>query len=155
MGGFRVRNFLCSFQGQTELSETFNKVYFTLCLESQDYCTYCTAIYGILPSDSGARHYFEFFIHHPRGLNIILFPAITAKLAGDFHNNRRSVEKRCQRFTYSFVSFILCQCYLCRNSYTASRQSAANKKNPGKLLFGAVNLPCFTCLHGEVAPLRL
>jgi hypothetical protein len=61
-------------------------------------------------------------------LNIFSFPVSTAKLIGDFYNNKRSTANSCLRFTYSFVSLMLHQYYWSCHSYSANRQSTANKK---------------------------
>jgi hypothetical protein len=63
----------------------------------------------------------------------------TAKLAGNFYNNRQSAANRCLRFACSFVSFML------RNAIGAAIHTLPvcevqrTKNNPRKLLIGAEN----------------
>ncbi len=78
--------------------------------------------------DCGAGHYFEFLLRGCLVLNIFPFPVSTAKLIGDFYNNRRSAANGYPRFAYSFVSLMLRQYYLSCDSYSANRRSTANKK---------------------------
>jgi hypothetical protein len=54
--------------------------------------------------DCGAGHCFDFLLCRRLALNIFPFLVTTAKLLGEFYNNRRSAENRCPRFAYSFVS---------------------------------------------------
>jgi hypothetical protein len=61
--------------------------------------------------DCGAGHYFEFLFRCRLVLNIFPFPVSTAKLLGDFYNNRRSAAKSYPRFAYSFVFLMLRQYY--------------------------------------------
>ncbi len=82
--------------------------------------------------DCGAGHCFDFLRRSHLALNIFPFPVTTAKLTGEFFNNRRSMANRCPRFAYSFVSFMLRQYYWSCDSYCASRRSAANKKKSAK-----------------------
>jgi hypothetical protein len=70
--------------------------------------------------------------------NIFPFPVTTAKLIGKFYNNRRSAANQCLRFAYSFVLLMLRQYYWHCDSYTANRRSAANMKNPPKILLLAL-----------------
>ncbi len=75
----------------------------------------------VLAWDYGAGHYFEFLLRCRLLLNIFMFPVSTAKLIGDFYNNRRSTANSCLRFAYSFVSLMLCQYYLSCDTYSANR----------------------------------
>jgi hypothetical protein len=88
-------------------------------------------------------------------LNIFPFPVGTAKLKGEFYNNRQSAANSYPRFAYSFVSFMLRQYYRLCDSYSANRRSAANKKNPRKLVIGAANSPRFAYMRGKCSALRL
>jgi hypothetical protein len=106
--------------------------------------------------DCGAGHYFDCFLRRRLALNIFPFPVTTAKLIGEFYNNRRSTANQCPRFVYSFVFLTLRQYYWRCNPFSANRRSAANsKKYPRKLLIGAVNLPSFAYWRSEGALLRL
>jgi hypothetical protein len=66
--------------------------------------------------------------HEDGGEEIFPFPVNTAKLIGDFYNNRRSAANSDLRFTYTFVSLMLRQYYWSRDPFSANRRSAANKK---------------------------
>ncbi len=66
----------------------------------------------VLAWDYGAGHYFEFLLCRHLVLKIFPFPVSTAKLIGDFYNNRQSAANRYPRFAYSFVSLMLQQYYL-------------------------------------------
>jgi hypothetical protein len=105
--------------------------------------------------DCGTGHYFDFLLHRRLTLNIFPFPVTTAKLIGKFYNNRRSATHGCPRFAYSFVFVMLRQYYWRCDPFSANRRSAANKKNPRKLLIGAANLLRFAYWRSEGAPLRL
>jgi hypothetical protein len=106
--------------------------------------------------DCGAGHYFDFLLCRRLTLNILPFPVTTAKLIGEFYNNRRSAAHGCPRFAYSFVFLILHQYYWHCDPFSANRQSTANgKKNPRKLLIGAANSPRFAYWRSEGAPLLL
>jgi hypothetical protein len=70
--------------------------------------------------------FFEFLIRRRFKLN--KFPVSTAKLKGDFYNNRRSATNMCSRFAYSFVSLMLRQYYWLYDLYSANRRSAAKIK---------------------------
>jgi hypothetical protein len=89
---------------------------------------YNSSIRWILASNCGAISIIWLLIRHCLVLNIIPFPVSTAKLTGEFYNNRRSVVHRCSSFTYSFASLILSQYYWCCDSYSANRRSTANMK---------------------------
>jgi hypothetical protein len=78
--------------------------------------------------DCGAGHYFQFLIRLHLVLNFFPFPVGTAKLKGEFYNNRRSAANIYPRFAYSFVSLMLRQYYWLCDSYSANRRSAANIK---------------------------
>jgi hypothetical protein len=78
--------------------------------------------------DCGAGHYFEFLICRRLVLNIFPFPVSTAKLLGDFYNNRWSAANSSPRFTYSFIFLMLRQYYWRCDSNSTNRQSAANIK---------------------------
>ncbi len=54
-----------------------------------------SANHYILALDCGAGHYFDFLIHHCQVLNIFPFAVSTAKLIGDFYNNKHSTVNRC------------------------------------------------------------
>jgi hypothetical protein len=54
--------------------------------------------------DCGAWPYFEFLIRRRLVLNTFPFPVSTAKLLGEFYNNRRTAANNYLRFAYSFVS---------------------------------------------------
>jgi hypothetical protein len=82
--------------------------------------------------DCGTGHYFDFFIHRRLALNTFLFPVTTAKLIGEFYNNRQSTAHRCLRFTYSLMSLTLHQYYWYCDSCPANRQNAANKQKSAK-----------------------
>jgi hypothetical protein len=82
----------------------------------------------VLAWDCGAGHYLQFLIRLRLVLNIFPFPVGTAKLKGEFCNNRRSAANIYLRFAYSFVSLMLRQYYWLRNSYSANRRSAVNIK---------------------------
>ncbi len=82
--------------------------------------------------DCGAGHCFDFLLCRHLAVNIFPFPVTTAKLIGEFYNNRRSAADRCPRFAYSFVSFMLHQYYWSCDSYCVSRRSAANNKKSAK-----------------------
>jgi hypothetical protein len=56
----------------------------------------------------------------------------TAKLLGNFYNNRQSAANSFLRFAYSFVFFMLHQYYWRCDLFSANRQSAANKKISAK-----------------------
>jgi hypothetical protein len=107
--------------------------------------------------DCGAGHYFEFFIRSHLALNIFPFPVNTAKLLGDFYNNRRSALNCFPRFAYSFVFLILSQyCTTGPAIRTPPRGEAQQrKKKPQKLLIGTTNSPRFADRRGERSPLRL
>jgi hypothetical protein len=85
--------------------------------------------------DCGAGHYFEFLLRRRLVLNIFPFLVSTAKLIGDFYNNRRSAANSYPHFAYFFVSLLLRQYYLSCDSYSANRRSAANKKKSLKTLY--------------------
>jgi hypothetical protein len=98
--------------------------------------------------DCGTGHYFVFLLRRGLSLNIFPFQVTTAKLIGEFCNNRRSAAHGCPRFTYSFVFHMLRHCYW-------RWRSAAKKKILRKLLIVAVNLLRFAYWRSEGAPLRL
>ncbi len=75
---------------------------------------------------------FELLFRRHLVLNIFPFQVCTAKLIGEFYNNRQSAANRCPRFAYPFVSHMLRQYYQCCDSYSANRRSAANMQNPRK-----------------------
>jgi hypothetical protein len=104
--------------------------------------------------DSGAGHYLDFLLRRRLTLNI-LFLVTTAKLIGEFYNNRRSAVHGCPRFAYSFVFLMLRQYYWRCDPFSANRRSAANKKNLRKLLIGAANSLHFAYWRSEGAPLCL
>jgi hypothetical protein len=95
--------------------------------------------------DCGAWHYFDFLLRRCLAFNIFPFPVTTAKLIGEFYNNRQSAVYGCPRFAYSFVFLMLRQYYWRCESYSANRRIAANMKNPWKSFYW-----CY-----ESAPLRL
>jgi hypothetical protein len=64
--------------------------------------------------DCGAGHHFEFLIRSHLVLNTFPFPVSTAKLLGDFFNNRRSAANSYPRFAYSFLFFFSPLC--CTNT---------------------------------------
>ncbi len=99
--------------------------------------------------DCGAGHYFELLLHRRLALNIFPFPVTIAKLIGEFYNNRQSAAHGCPRFAYSFVFVMLRQYYWRCDSFSANRWSAANNKNPRKLLIGAANSPRFAFKRRE------
>jgi hypothetical protein len=105
--------------------------------------------------DCGAGHYFQVLIRRRLVLNIFRFPVSTAKLKGDFYNNRQSAANSCPCFVYYFVSLMLRQYYWSCDSFSANMQSAANERNPQKLLSGATESPRFAYWRGEGATLRL
>jgi hypothetical protein len=114
--------------------------------------------------DCGAGHYFELLLRRRLALNIFPFLVTTAKLIGEFYNKRRSVAHGCPRFAYSFVFVMLRQYYWRCDLFSAKRRSAANKKNPRKLLIGAANLLRFAFKRRErrsannafyIAPIQL
>ncbi len=82
--------------------------------------------------DCGAGDCFHILLRCRLALNIFPFPVTTAKLIGEFYNNRRSAAHGCPRFAYSFVLLILCQYYWRCNSCAANRRSAANNKKSAK-----------------------
>jgi hypothetical protein len=47
--------------------------------------------------------FFELLLRRRLALNIFPFPVTTAKLLGNFYNNRQSAAKGFPRFAYSFV----------------------------------------------------
>jgi hypothetical protein len=59
--------------------------------------------------DCGAGHSFELLLRRRLALNIFLLPVTTAKLIGEFYNNRWSAAHGCPRFAYSFVFVMLRQ----------------------------------------------
>jgi hypothetical protein len=65
--------------------------------------------------DCGAGHYFEFLFRRRFVLNIFPFPVITAKLLGDFYNNRRSALRIVIRAS-PILSFSFC----CTNTIGAA-----------------------------------
>ncbi len=76
----------------------------------------------------GAGHYFDFLLCRHLTLNIFPFPVTTAKLIGEFYNNRRSAAHGCPHFAYSYVFLMLHQyCWRC-DPFSANRQSTANEK---------------------------
>ncbi len=91
-------------------------------------------IVGELPG-TGAGHYFDFLLRRHLALNIFPFPVTTAKLIGEFYNNRRSAALGCLRFAYSFVSVMLRQYYSYCDSCAANRRSAANKQKSAKTTY--------------------
>jgi hypothetical protein len=84
--------------------------------------------------DCGAGHYFEFLLRRCLVLNIFPFPVSTAKLIGDFYNNRQSAANGYPGFAYSFDCLMLRQYYLSCDLYSANRRSAANKKSENFVL---------------------
>jgi hypothetical protein len=82
--------------------------------------------------DCGAGDCFHILLRRRLALNIFPFPVTTAKLIGEFYNNRRSAAHGCPRFAYSFVLLILRQYYWRCNSCAANRRSAANDKKSAK-----------------------
>jgi hypothetical protein len=86
----------------------------------------------IVAWDCGAGHYFEFLFRRRLVLNIFPFLVSTAKLLGDFYNNRRSAANSCPRFAYFFVFLMLRQYYWRCDSYSANRRSTANIKKSAK-----------------------
>jgi hypothetical protein len=85
-----------------------------------------------------------FLLRRRLALSIFPFSVTTAKLLGEFYNNRRSAAHGCPHFAYSFVLLMLRQYYWRCDPFSPNRRSAANEKNPQKLLIGAANSPCFT-----------
>jgi hypothetical protein len=57
-----------------------------------------------------------------------VFPVTTAKLIGEFYNNRQSVAHGYPRFAYSFVFLMLRQYYWRCDPFSANRRSAAHEK---------------------------
>jgi hypothetical protein len=82
-----------------------------------------------------------FFFCLRLGFNIFPFPVTTAKLIGEFYNNRRSAANWCPRFAYSFVLLMLRQYYWRCDSYTANRRSTANMKNLRKSYYWRCESP--------------
>ncbi len=82
--------------------------------------------------DCGAGHYFDFLLRRRLALNIFSCPVTTAKLIGEFYNNRRSTAHGCPRFAYSFVFLMLRQYYCCCDPFSANRRKAANTKKSMK-----------------------
>jgi hypothetical protein len=72
--------------------------------------------------DCGAADYFDILLRRLLALNIFPFPVTTAKLIGEFYNNRQSAAHGCPRFAYSFVFVMQRQYYWSFNSCTANRQ---------------------------------
>jgi hypothetical protein len=91
--------------------------------------------------DCCAGHYFDFLLRRCLAFNIFPFPATTAKLIGDFYNNRRSAAHGCPRFAYSLVFLMLRQYFWRYDSYSANRQSAANMKIRENFFIGAAKGP--------------
>jgi hypothetical protein len=86
-------------------------------------------------------------------LIIFPFPVTTAKLIGEFYNNRRSVAHGCPFFAYSFMFLMLRQYYWRCAPLIGEAQRI--KKNPQKLLIGSANLSRFDYWCSKGAPLRL
>jgi hypothetical protein len=88
-------------------------------------------------------------------LNIIKFPVSTAKLAGDFYNNRQSAANRCLHF--AILSFPLCCANIIGVAIPTPPLGAAHliKKNQRKFLIGAANSLRFAYWRGEGALLCL
>jgi hypothetical protein len=78
-------------------------------------------------------------------MNSLPFPVSTAKLIGEYYNNRRSTVKRSPCFAYSFGFLMVCQYYWCCDSHPANRWSVANMKKLQKSYYW----------HCECAPLHL
>jgi hypothetical protein len=89
-------------------------------------------------------HYFEFLFRRRFVLNIFPFLVSTAKLLGDFYNNRLSTAKIVIR-----ASPILLFSLYCANTIGAAirtpliGEAQRTKKNPRKLHIGTTNSPCF------------
>jgi hypothetical protein len=83
----------------------------------------------------------------------IPFPVTTAKLLGDFYNNRRSAVNSFPRFAYSSLS-LCCANTICSAIHTLPKGEAqrTKKKNPRKLCIGATNSPRFAYRSGERSP---
>jgi hypothetical protein len=110
----------------------------------------------VLAWDCGAGHSFEFSFRRCLVWNIFPFPVSTAKLLGDFYNNRRSTANSFPRFAYSFVVLMLRQYYLSCNSFSVNRRSAANVKKIRENFVLALQIrPASPICASSVPPLRL
>jgi hypothetical protein len=97
-----------------------------------------------------------FFFRRSFVLNIFLFLVNTAKLLGDFYNNRRSTANSCPHFPYSFIFLMLRQYYLSCDSYSANRRSTANIKKVCENFILALRIrPASPIGAASATPLRL
>jgi hypothetical protein len=97
-----------------------------------------------------------FFFCRRLVLNIFLFPVSTAKLFGDFYNNRQSAANSYPYFAYSFVFLMLRQYYWRCDSYSANRRSAANIKKICENFILALRIRLASPIGAaSVPPLRL
>jgi hypothetical protein len=91
----------------------------------------------------------------PLVLNIFPFPVSAAKLISNFYNNRQSAANRCRASRIHLFPFCCVNTdgpAICAPPVGEAQQI---KKNPGKLLIGAANLPCFAYRPGKCSLLHL